>query len=237
MDESEYLAQYDHHKYPQPFVTVDAVLFAFHEKALNCLLIKRTNHPEQNKWALPGGFVHPTEDASLEATAVRILKDKTGIRPPYLESLKAYGNATRDKRGWSVTTTYVALMAYRECAPTSNRVSEAQWINVEELDGMELAFDHAAIIRDALERLRQKALYSLIPVYALPAKFTLGELQHLHELLIGKPLQKKSFRRRVEQADLLNDTGETKIVGKRPAALYSVKKGAADYNFVRNIGM
>ncbi|MGB1257783.1 MAG: NUDIX hydrolase, partial [Thiolinea sp.] len=97
-------------------------------------------------------------------------------------------------------------------------------------------FDHGTIIEHARERLRQKALYSIVPAYALPEKFTLPELQHLHEVLIGKEIQKKSFRRRIEQAGLLIDTGEKHSDGSgRPAALYKMKEKSGDYTFLRNL--
>jgi hypothetical protein len=86
-----------------------------------------------------------------------------------------------------------------------------------------------------LERLRQKALYSIVPAFALPEKFTLPELQQLHEILIGKSIQKKSFRRRIEQADILLDTGEKRTERGRPASLYSVKPNGKTFNFVRNL--
>jgi hypothetical protein len=101
---------------------------------------------------------------------------------------------------------------------------------------MRLAFDHASIIAYARERLRQKALYSIVPAYALPETFTLTELQHLHEVLIGKNLQKKSFRRRIEQANLLIDTGlKHSDQAGRPAALYRMQAHAGEFTFVRNL--
>ncbi len=109
-------------------------------------------------------------------------------------------------------------------------------VDVSVATEMILAFDHLEIIRAARERLRQKALYSIIPAYALPEKFTLPELQHLHELLIGKRLQKKSFRRRVEQAALLEELPEKRSEGGRPAALYRMKDFAGTFTFIRNIG-
>ena len=87
----------------------------------------------------------------------------------------------------------------------------------------------------ARERLRQKALYSIVPAYTLPEEFTLPELQHVHEVLIGKELQKKSFRRRIEQAELLVDTGNKRKEGGRPAVLYRLKQVSAGFTFVRNL--
>lgn len=235
MDEKQFLAEYDKHQYDNPLLTVDAVLFTYHEERLKVLLVKRSNHPDRDKWGLPGGFVDPNRDKTLEDTVLRKLKEKTGIEPPYLEQLQSIGNAWRDKRGWSVTAAYTALMAFQNCETHIETVTDAHWLSLEAVQQMELAFDHQIIIGLARDRMRQKALYSIVPAYALPETFTLPELQHLHEILIGKPLQKKSFRRRIEQAELLIDTGEKRSEGGRPAVLYRMKQASGTYTFVRNL--
>src|SRR5699024_11198470 len=106
---------------------------------------------------------------------------------------------------------------------------------LDEAENMTLAFDHQLLIRQARARLRQKSLYSVVPGFALPDTFTLPELQHVHEILIGQPIQKKSFRRRLEQADLLIDTGEKRAERGRPAALYRLKPESKEYRFIRNL--
>lgn len=235
MDESQFLAEYDKRRYDSPLLSVDAVLFTYHHACLKVLLVQRSNHPELGKWGLPGGFVDQQQDKTLEDTVRRKLREKTGIEPPYLEQLQSLGNAERDRRGWSVTIAYTALMAYRACEAHIASVSDAQWLALEAVERMDLAFDHQTIIGLARERMRQKALYSIVPAYALPETFTLPELQHLHEVLIGKSLQKKSFRRRIEQAELLIDTGEKRTEGGRPASLYRMKQSSGAFTFVRNL--
>jgi len=75
-----------------------------------------------------------------------------------------------------------------------------------------------------------------VPVYALPEEFTLPELQRLHEVLVDKPLQKKSFRRRIEQADLLEEVGQRTPVGKgRPSVVYRLKGDGGLHRFTRNL--
>ncbi|WP_299588470.1 hypothetical protein [uncultured Microbulbifer sp.] len=106
---------------------------------------------------------------------------------------------------------------------------------VERSNQMSLAFDHLQIINTAHDRLIQKALYSIIPAYALPKKFTLPELQQVHEVIISKPLQKKSFRRRIEQADLLIDTGEKRTGRGRPATPNTMHVNSRRHTFVRNL--
>jgi len=235
MNEKAFLAAYDPKAFPAVLVTVDAALFTFHQEQLLVLLVKRSNHPDMGKWGLPGGFIDPARDKTLEDTVNRKLLEKTGVAPPYLEQLHTIGNDSRDKRGWSVTACYTALIAHQKCAPGIDSVSDARWVGFDELDNIDIAFDHRSVISLARERLKQKALYSIVPAYALPEKFTLPELQRIHELLIGKPLQKKSFRRRIDQSDLLIDTGLKRYEGGRPAALYKMRARSGRFTFVRNL--
>jgi len=236
MEEQAFLENYNKQLYDTPLLSVDSVLYTYHEQNLKVLLVKRSNHPDRDKWGLPGGFVDIKIDQSLEDTVIRKLKEKTGVIPPYIEQLATIGNNRRDKRGWSVTVCYTALLAHQNCAANTSSVSDAKWVKLDALESTDLAFDHGELIQLGKERLKQKALYSIVPAYALPEKFTLPQLQHLHELLIGKKIQKKSFRRRIEQADLLIETDEKYSEGGRPATLYKMKNSSGDYTFIRNLG-
>ena len=233
--EAEFLEAYDPASFAGPLVTVDLALFTYHEKALQVLLVKRSAHPERGKWGLPGGFVDLAADRTLEDTALRVLQAKTGVAPPYIEQLGTFGGDKRDKRGWSVTVCYTALIAHQVCQPVVDSVSDVRWVEADAGSNRRLAFDHKHLVAAARERLRQKALYSIVPGYALPDQFTLPELQELHEALVGKPLQKKSFRRRIEQANLIEATGGKRSEMGRPAVLYRMKADAKDYTFVRNL--
>ncbi len=216
-------------------LSVDTVLFTYHEKVLKLLLVQRASEPAKGKWGLPAGIVNVEIDDDIKATARRKLIDKTGVEPPYLDQLETVGNRTRDPRGWSVTICYTALVAHQFCEHHVSHVSDVCWVELSKALNMDLAFDHREMIISARERMRQRALYSISPGFALPERFTLTDLQHLHELLIGKSIQKKSFRRRIEQADLLIDTGEKRQEGGRPAALYQLKGKAMTHTFLRNL--
>lgn len=234
--EQDFLKTYDRNAFTGPLVTIDAVIFTFSNDELQLLLTKRSEHPEINKWALPGGFVDKDQDNTLEDTVQRKLLEKTGVTAPYIEQLMCIGNNERDIRDWSVTVVYSALIAQQACKSYVDNVSDVAWVNYETAMEWDLAFDHKRILEVARARLKQKALYSIVPVYALPKEFSLPELQRLHEVLIDKPLQKKSFRRRIEQADLLEEIGQRAPQGKgRPSTIYSVKKDAQHHRFTRNL--
>jgi len=235
MNEQEYLARYSRQEYLSPLLTVDAVLFTYHDETLKVLIVERANHPDKGMWGLPGGFIDEKQDNTLEDAILRKLKEKTGVIPPYIEQLCTVGNNLRDKRGWSVTICYTALITYQACKHHIDTVDSVKWVSIDEIEKMPLAFDHANLYQQARDRLKQKSLYSIVPGFALPEIFTLTELQHVHEVLIGKTLQKKSFRRRLEQANLLIDTGEKRQERGRPANLYRLKPESADYRFIRNL--
>jgi 8-oxo-dGTP diphosphatase len=234
--EASFLKKYDRSSYLAPLVTVDAVIFTFYGGELLVLLTQRSEHPEKGRWALPGGFVDETQDATIEETVGRKLEEKTGVTTPYIEQLMTVGNSQRDPRAWSVTIVYTALIAHQNCQSFVDNVSDVKWVGYQDALAMKLAFDHDELLKAARERMKQKALYSMVPAYALPDGFTLPELQRLLEILIDKPIQKKSFRRRIEQADLVEEIGQRLAVGKgRPSATYRLKQAAKDFTFIRNL--
>ena len=233
--ETDFLKTYKAEDYPIVLVTVDTVLLTYHESELKVLLVKRANHPEKGKWGLPGGFLEQDQDKSLEYAAKRSVIAKTGVTPPYIEQLHTLGSKNRDPRGWSTSIVFSALMPYAASGDFINTVEGVAWVALNGLDELDLAFDHSDSIRIAVERYRQKALYSFIPVFALTQPFTVTDLRKVHEALIGHDIQRKSFIRRVEASGMLKDTGESRTERGRPATLYKTAKGIEGYRFVRNI--
>ncbi|MEY8712855.1 NUDIX hydrolase [Mangrovibacter phragmitis] len=233
--EEQYLKNYDASRFPSPIVTVDSVLFTLHEKQLCVLLVKRSQHPFQGLWGLPGGFIDLQQDNSTQATATRKLAEKTGITPSWLEQLETFSGPNRDPRGWSITATWFALIAWEACQPHIATVSDVQWCPVANLESEALAFDHATIIASALQRLRQKTMYSLLPVYCLPDTFTQTQLQEATEAILGQPVQRKSLIRRFEASGMFEDTGQSVATGARKARLWRRKPNIPVHLFSRNL--
>ncbi|MEB6337260.1 NUDIX hydrolase [Serratia rhizosphaerae] len=233
--ETDYLQHYDASRFPSPIVTVDSVLFTVHQGELCVLMVKRANHPYQGLWGLPGGFIDLQRDASTGATAQRKLMEKTGVAPPYLAQLESFSGPGRDPRGWSLTTVYFALIAHADCQAHIADVDDAAWLPLTTLRKQTLAFDHLAIIDAALQRLRQKTAYSMLPVYCLPAEFTLSQLQEVMEIILAQPVQRKSLIRRFDAAEMFEDTGKMMATGARKARLYRKKAGVDMHNFSRNL--
>jgi hypothetical protein len=103
------------------------------------------------------------------------------------------------------------------------------------LDDIDLAFDHREIIQTALQRLRQKTMYSLLPVYCLPDTFTQTQLQEATEIILGQPIQRKSLIRRFEASGMFEETGESVATGARKARLWRRKPGVDIHLFSRNL--
>jgi 8-oxo-dGTP diphosphatase len=206
---------YDH---PRPALTVDIVIFTLRDERLQVLLVKRRSEPFAGAWALPGGFVEM--DESLEDAAGRELEEETGVQEAYLEQLYTYGEPGRDPRGRVVSVAYFALIPAdaRVQIEGGSDATEARWFPVESLP--ELAFDHAEIASYALRRLRYKLEYSAVGFQLLPGEFTLSELQHTYEIILGERLDKRNFRRRILDAGIIEKTPNTRAGEGRPAQLY-----------------
>ncbi len=217
-------------------VTVDIVIFALRANDLQVLLVKRKYPPYQGLWAIPGGYVQP--DESLEGAAARELREETGIgvddleggatragaTVPYIEQLYTFGDPGRDPRGRVITVAYFALVPAPLAIQAGSDASDAQWKPVRKLPQM--AFDHARIVQYALKRLRYKLEYSAVGFQLLPPAFTLSELQRAYETILGETLDKRNFRRRILQAQVIEETGQYQIGEGRPAMLYRFREDA-----------
>lgn len=219
-----------------PKVTVDTVIFSIREGQLYVLLVKRCNAPFKGEWSLVGGYINPEKDLDIEATAKRKLEEKTGVKISYLEQFGTIGNEARDPRGWSVTVVYFALIDSTDIElKVGANIADIKWSLIKNDSVSEtLAFDHAKILSYSIERLRNKVLYTSLPAYLMPQEFTLGELQKVYEVILGKELDDKSFRRRMISADILEETSKMRRISKKPAKLYRLK-GYDTYFFMRNI--
>jgi 8-oxo-dGTP diphosphatase len=209
------------------------------EERLHVLLVERAEAPFAGSLALPGGFIDIARDASLEACALRKLREKTGVDSPYLEQLGAWGGRSRDPRGWSTTNVYFALIAADHAAqPAAGaNAADARWVPIA-LNGVaaQLAFDHAEILEAALDRLRKKVEYTSLPAFLMPREFTLTELQRVYETVLGRTLDKSAFRTRVLAADLVVEAGKMRTGASRPAQLYRLKSATRPVLFPRTFG-
>ena len=212
-------------------VTVDLVIFTIREHRLHVLLIERGSPPFEGRWALPGGFIR--EGESLEQAARRELEEETGVRHVYLEQLYTFGDPGRDPRGRVVTVAYYALIAADTSLVASSDARAARWWPIAKHP--ELAFDHDRILAYALERLRNKLEYTTVGFQLLPRRFTLTELQRVYEAILGRPLDKRNFRRKLALLGILKPVKERRRERGRPAQLYEFS--AREFTKLKDMGI
>lgn len=220
-----------------PSVSVDCVIFGFHEHELKVLLLKMN---EAGHWALPGGFIYKNE--AIEAAAIRVLQERTGLDNIFLRQFHVFGQPGRAEKklhtqflkkegirirkdNWIIqrfiTVGFYALVDFAVVAPQPDPSSVA--CNWQDIDGFEKLFmDHKQILDKALETLRLQLNHEPIGYNLLPHKFTMPELQKLYETILGKKLDRRNFQRRILSFGILRKLKETRKGGAHKAPfLYS----------------
>ncbi len=212
------------YEYPRPSVTVDCILFGFDAGELKVLLIQRGGEPFKGLWAFPGGFLDVDTDPTIEEAAKRELEEETGLTHVFMEQLYTFGDMGRDPRGRTVSVAYYALIKLDDYkVQAGSDADRAHWFAISQVPP--LAFDHAKILQTALERLKGKVRYQPIGFELLPQKFTLSELQHLYEVVLGMDLDKRNFRKKILKMNLLVELDEWQAgVPHRAARLFRFDK-------------
>ncbi|WP_378410404.1 NUDIX hydrolase [Rhodocytophaga aerolata] len=225
------------HKYFLAHISLDCVVFGFHENQLKVLLAKLKGRDE---WGLPGGFVGIQETA--EYAASRVLKERTGLDQVFLqqfyvfsdpdrgeqlkevESLKAISGSAIDIEWFKqrfISIGFYALVEFSQVEPTPDVISDAcQWWDLAEVS--KLMLDHNLILQKALETLRLQLNYQPIGYNLLPATFTMPELQRLYEAILGKQLDRRNFHRKITGYGILKKLNERRTgVAHKAPDLYS----------------
>ena len=210
-----------------PIVGASVALFTLADMQLKVLLVRREREPRG--WALPGGVLNPASDPSLDHTALRELAKKTEVKLPHLEQVHTFSGAQRDPRGWSLSTLYYALLPSDKVpAVAGSRTEAIEWANPEK-PGHRLVFDHARMLPTALSALRDKVDRGALPLHLLPDRFTLTELQHACQAILGRELDKGAFRRALKGSpDLARIEGQFQRGPQRPAQMY---RATASFKF------
>ncbi len=204
--------------------SIDCVIFGFDGGELKILLIERNEEPYKDWWALPGNLVRVNE--SLDQSASRILNELTGLGDIYMEQYYTFGDPHRHPQGRVVSIAYYALLRLggdKALKPISTYAKQAHWVNVKDLP--KLAFDHQQIFDKGLEKIKRRIKHQPIAFELLPEKFTLTQLQNVYELILGKKLDKRNFRKKMLSFGVLKDLDEKqKGVSFRAATLYRFDK-------------
>ncbi len=218
-------ADYDASQFPAFAVTVDVVVLTMSDGGLHVLLVRRGVTPFEGMWAIPGGFKRPAE--TLDEAAKRELLEETGVDgASLLRQFGAYGDPGRDPRMNVVTVAYLAVLREVHGIAAGTDAAAAALIPVSQaLNGkIELAFDHARIVRDAVERVRVDLGLTGIATAFVGPTFTLAELRSVYEAVWGVHLDGANFRRSVLAEDgWVIPTGRRArpgSTGGKPAELY-----------------
>ena len=198
MEEKKYC-----YKYPHPAVTADNVIFAFDNKDLNVLLVKRKNAPYKDCWAFPGGFMNIEE--TLEQCAKRELEEETGFKAQRMEQLMCFSAVGRDPRERVITVAFFALVRMRQVKGGDDAL-EAKWFKLKDVPN--LAFDHDYILRIALNKLKERVHFEPICFELLEEPFTMTELQRLYEAILGVQFDRRNFFRKMMSWGILKRVEE-----------------------------
>lgn len=192
------------YKYPHPAVTADCCIFAFLNNELSVLLIRRGIEPFRGQWALPGGFMRINETA--EECAARELFEETGYLTDSMRQFHTYSSVQRDPRERVVTVAFYALVKMG-AVRGGDDADEARWFPVSQLP--DLAFDHDAIVHDALLAMRRDVYFEPIGFELLPPTFSMAELQKIIETLTGETYDRRNFYNKMRHMQFVTEVSDS----------------------------
>ena len=203
------------------FVSVDCIVFGFDQDQLKLLIGKRQMDPGRGEWSLYGGFVR--EDESLEEAANRTLYTLTGLREIYMRQVGAFGAIDRDPGERVITVAYCALINVKDYDDELRKEHGVEWVSLSQLP--KLYSDHNEMVAKAVHQLRRRINSEPLSFNLLPDLFTLTQLQHVYEAILGEEIDKRNFRKRIKSIDFIEKTEHIdKVTSKRGAVLYRFNK-------------
>lgn len=210
-------------KYENQGIHVIASIFTIDKGKLKILLVKRKNNPYQGHWALTGGALYNDED--LEDGLNREIYEKTGLEHIEVKLANVFGKKNRSPVMRMVAVTYIGIIdaSKVEIAKSTLKTSNAEWFSIDEVP--HLAYDHNEIIADAIKKLKEEILKTDLLKVFFPNGFILPELQKVYESILEKKLDRRNFRKKILNMDMIIPTEEEKIFeGKKKAKIYIFKE-------------
>jgi 8-oxo-dGTP diphosphatase len=210
-------------------VSLDLAVFTLAGRELSVLLRRRADPPYPGFWALPGGLHCP--GTALDAQARELHKGITGLEGGWIEQLKTFHRPQqtdasgqvvvpgRDPRGDVLAVAYIAIVPTALAEASAGDGSEQEWHPVRRLP-VQMAFDHREIVDYAVRRLRSKVGYSSVGFQLLPSEFTISELQHVYEAVLGLSINRGNFWRKVVDQGVIEPTGKERSVRGKRAYLF-----------------
>jgi ADP-ribose pyrophosphatase YjhB (NUDIX family) len=207
------------------YVSVDCIILGFKENAIHVLIIRRKFEPLKGERSLMGGFVR--EQESLDETVSRVVFDYTGIKDVYMEQVGTYGDVGRDIVERVVSVVYYALIDMELFDEELEKKHNAEWVNINDVG--QLILDHNLFLEDTLRLMKRRTATRPVGFNLLPEKFTLPQLQLLYEAIYQRPLDKRNFRKKLLEMDILEKLNEKeKSFSKKGAYYYRFNKEKYD---------
>jgi len=217
--------------HPMPFVRIELVVLTVHEGVLQVLLGRRAEAPYAGRWALPGGVLRIDLDDNLDAACMRVARERLGLELPSATQLCAVGGRSRDPRApWALSVIYRCTTAPGLLVATpGKRMAELKWAGGFDASAdAKLAFDHSDLIHAAVGALQSEVEALRFSPGLITEPFTLGDLQATAEAVLGRALDKSSFRRRIDAGERVEPVGEERRTGPfRPAQLFRLRSRSA----------
>ncbi|MBQ6194593.1 MAG: NUDIX hydrolase [Prevotella sp.] len=201
------------------WVSVDCIVFGFENNQLKLLIGRRQMDPGRGEWSLYGGFVR--DDEGLDEAANRVLYSLTGLKEIYMKQVGAFGAVDRDPGERVISVAYCALINVNDYDDKLRQQYELEWADLGQLP--KLYSDHNQMVSKAISLLRRRIKTEPLSFNLLPDLFTLTQLQHVYEAILGSPIDKRNFRKRIKQIDFIE---KTELIDKKTS-----KRGAALYRF------
>lgn len=215
-------------EYTKAYVSVDCIIFGFEDNKLKILLGRRKMDPGRGEWSLYGGFITP--DENIDDAATRVLSELTGMTDIYMRQIGAYGAVNRDPGSRVISIAYCALINVKDYEESLREAHNLIWVNLDEMPP--LYSDHATMVEDALDALRHRISTEPICFSLLPEMFTLTQFQNVYDAILGKEQDKRNFRKRAKQSNVVVETYIIdKTTSKRGAMLYRQNTDITEYRF------
>jgi len=200
-------------------VSVDCIVFGFDGRELRVLIGKRQMDPGRGEWSVYGGFVRSNE--SIDDAANRVLMELAGLRNQYLRQVGAFGRIDRDPGERVISIVYYALINVNDYDEKLREKHGVEWMAINDLPP--LYSDHRSMIQKARQMMRETITHEPIGFRLLPKLFTLTQLQKVYEAISGEELDKRNFRKYINDMYYLE---RTELIDKK-----SSKRGAHLYRF------
>jgi hypothetical protein len=197
-------------------VAVDGIILGFKNKELYVLITRRRFEPLKGRRSLMGGFTHTAE--SIDEAARRVIQEYTGLEDIHIEQVGAYGEINRDLGSRVISIAYYALINMEQFDDKLNREQGSEWVDINGVG--QLILDHNQMLKDTIRILRRRAATRPVGFNLLPEKFTLPQLQSLYEAIYQTDIDKRNFRKRIQQMNVLEKLDEKDKSSSRKGAFY-----------------